>query len=271
MRGLYLLVVLVLCILVQGCMSKSNQKGSVLTKVLSHNDYEQKRPLFDALEARINCVEVDIALINNELYVTHHKDSIHKNATFQTLYLDPLQAIIKKNQGYVLEKETPFILYINLKTKEQTTHKIQQVLSKYKDIVTSFNGPQKQTKPIVVICGKLTDMGKGVRYIVAEGNLDIPSNISHNIVYMTNLKWSDYFEYDGKGTISRKEKKRLQQLVKTVHDQGRILRFWGNPDVNSENGEEFWKTILGEGVDMLSTDTPSEIASFFKENTNLYN
>ncbi|MFK5972453.1 MAG: hypothetical protein QM485_04155 [Flavobacteriaceae bacterium] len=165
-----------------------SQENSTLTHVLSHNDYEQKRPLLDALEAKINSLEVDIALYNDKLYVMHHADSIAAEATFESLYLNPLRKIIEKNNGFVLEKRIPFILYINLKTKGETAWKIQQVLSQHHDIITSFRGLQEYLKPILVICGTIDDMVGKERYIVAEGNLGIPAHISPNLVYMTNLK-----------------------------------------------------------------------------------
>ncbi|MDO5977352.1 hypothetical protein [Flavivirga spongiicola] len=72
-----------------------------------------------------------------------------------------------------------------------------------------------------------------------------------------------YFNWKGKGIMPVEEKRILNNMVKTIHEQGRILRFWDNPEITSEYGENFWETVLNEGVDMLSTDLPKEIKAFF--------
>ena len=39
----------------------------------SHNDYWREKPLLDALSFRFNCVEADLWLIDDELYVSHDR------------------------------------------------------------------------------------------------------------------------------------------------------------------------------------------------------
>ena len=251
--------------LLTNCAAKKALELPVLTHVLSHNDYEQPNPLFDALNAGINCVEVDIAYINETLYVTHAIDEIKEGNTFESLYLKPLRNIIKKNGGFVYKKGMPFTLYINTKTEGETVEKINDFLQKNSDIIASFTKEGKTDKPIFVICRKPNTIVNTQRFIVAEGDLETSKNFTASEFYMVNLRWTTYFSWTGEGTFPLEEKELLLKLVKDIHAQGRILRFWGNPDINTTFGENFWNTILDLGVDMLSTDAPKAIKVFFNK------
>ncbi|MDO5977349.1 FN3 associated domain-containing protein [Flavivirga spongiicola] len=251
--------------LLTNCTQKKALELPVLTHVLSHNDYEQPNPLFDALDARINCVEVDIAYINETLYVTHAIDEIKEDNTFESLYLKPLRDIIKKNGGFVYKKGVPFTLYINTKTGGKTVEKINDFLQKNSDIIASFTKEGKTDKPIFVICGGPNSIVNTQRFIVAEGHLETPKSFTSSEFYMVNLRWTTYFSWTGEGTFPLEEKGQLLKLVKDTHEQGRILRFWDNPDINTTYGENFWNTILDLGVDIINTDAPKAIKDFFDE------
>ena len=49
----------------------NSQAQTPLQRAHSHNDYEQKRPLFEALARGICSVEADIWLVNGKLLVAH--------------------------------------------------------------------------------------------------------------------------------------------------------------------------------------------------------
>ena len=263
MRQRFIFLYVTLVLILVSCTKVKNNVA--LVHVLSHNDYAQNRPLFDALDANINCVEVDIALQNGALYVTHEVSEIIEENTFEALYLEPLRKIIEKNKGFVYSKNTPFILFINTKTDGDTVLKINEVLEKNRDIISLFTQDNKTRRPIFVICESSNVVFDTNRFMVDEGDLETPTKLSPTVFYMVNLRWGKYFNWKGKGVMPAEEKKILNNMIKTIHEQGRILRFWDNPDITSVDGENFWKTVLHEGVDMLSTDAPQEIKAFFAE------
>src|SRR3984957_8511284 len=82
-------------------ISFSSSADSVipLTRVHAHNDYEHKRPLFDALDHGFCSVEADIHLVDGQLLVAHDLRDVNPNLTLQSLYLDPLRERIKQNGG----------------------------------------------------------------------------------------------------------------------------------------------------------------------------
>src|ERR1700686_2617314 len=57
----------------------------------AHNDYEHKRPLFDALDCGFCSVEADIWLVDGKLLVAHDRNQVKPERTLQALYLDPLR------------------------------------------------------------------------------------------------------------------------------------------------------------------------------------
>src|SRR3954470_14608888 len=72
-----------------------------LTRVHAHNDYEHKRPLFDALDHGFCSVEADIYLVNGQLLVAHDRSQVKPDRTLQSLYLDPLRERVRRNGGRV--------------------------------------------------------------------------------------------------------------------------------------------------------------------------
>src|SRR5262249_28110050 len=63
----------------------------------AHNDYEHKRPLFDALECRFCSVEADVWLVDGKLLVAHDRNQVKPERTLQSLYLDPLRERARRN------------------------------------------------------------------------------------------------------------------------------------------------------------------------------
>ena len=63
----------------------------------SHNDYNRNVPLYDAIAAGCTGVEADIQVYNDSLFIDHNKllDRSGHTRTLQSIYLDPLMAILK--------------------------------------------------------------------------------------------------------------------------------------------------------------------------------
>src|SRR6266853_1825916 len=123
-----------------------------LTNVHAHNDYEHKRPLFDALDQGFCSVEADIYLVDGKLLVDHERSQVRPERTLQTLYLDPLRERVKKNSGHVYPNGTEFTLLIDLKSDwRQIYPALREVLKQYADMLVSFHDGIKQTNAIIAI------------------------------------------------------------------------------------------------------------------------
>src|SRR5436305_12662245 len=86
----------------------------------AHNDYEHKRPLFDALECGFCSVEADIWLVDGKLLVAHDRNQVKPERTLQALYLDPLRERARRNGGRVYPNGPEVILLVDVKSDAGT-------------------------------------------------------------------------------------------------------------------------------------------------------
>src|SRR6266853_2196268 len=123
-----------------------------LTNVHAHNDYEHRRPLFDALDHGFCSVEADIYLVDGKLLVAHERSQVRPERTLQTLYLDPLRERVQKNKGRVYANGPECTLLIDLKSDWHTIYPVlRQVLSEYSDILSTVENGKKRTNAITAI------------------------------------------------------------------------------------------------------------------------
>jgi hypothetical protein len=226
-----------------------------LTRVHAHNDYEHKRPLFDALDHGFCSVEADIYLVNGQLLVAHMRNQVKPERTLQTLYLDPLKERVRRNQGRVYPGGPEVTLLIDIKTDWKTTYPVlRDVLKNYADMLSTFEGDNKRTNAVVAIItgNRSKDMfaGETLRYAALDGDLDdLDSDAPATLIPWISSNWSRTFHWRGTGSIPDLEKRKLKEIVDQAHEHGRRVRFWGAPDFPA-----FWRELLAEDVDLINTD-----------------
>src|SRR6266851_7207869 len=137
-------------ILAQPANSLPEGKAPVpLIQAHAHNDYEHKRPLFDALEQGFCSIEADIYLVDGKLLVAHDRDQVRPERTLQALYLDPLRERVKKNHGRVYPDGPEFTLLIDLKSDWRKIYPaLRAVLKDYADMLTVFHPEARATNAI---------------------------------------------------------------------------------------------------------------------------
>src|ERR1700722_3090172 len=114
-----------ICWVFCGAMSPSLTSAgepTPLTRAHAHNDYEHKRPLFDALDQGLCSVEADIFLVDGQLLVGHTRRSLKPERTLESLYLVPLKERVDKNGGRVYPGGPEFTLLIDIKTNGAQTY-----------------------------------------------------------------------------------------------------------------------------------------------------
>ena len=65
----------------------------------SHNDYDRENPLFDALDAGMTSIEIDIILVNGIIIVAHDEEEFDAANTIDKIYFKPISKLIKKRGG----------------------------------------------------------------------------------------------------------------------------------------------------------------------------
>ena len=232
----------------------------------AHNDYEHTRPLLDALANGFTNVEADIHLVDGTLLVAHDADEVRPDRTLQSLYLDPLRARVQAHGGRVLPGADSFILLIDIKTNAVGTYRaLESVLSQYRDILTTYQGTSRSPGAVTVILSGNRPTSivyrQHERLVAIDGRLpDIDLNqLPKTVMPLISDNWTNHFQWEGEGPVPASDQLKLNAVVEEAHRQGRMIRFWGNPDVPA-----FWQFAKENGIDLINTDDLPGLNAHFR-------
>lgn len=235
----------------------------------SHNDYEHKRPLHDALASGFSSVEADIFLVNGELLVGHTTRQLKPERTLESLYLQPLLEQSRKNKGKILPNVETFYLWIDCKSQGKETYPVlQKLLAKYDEIITGFDGKVKQPRPVrVIVSGnrpvEQVLQEKERRYLSLDGRIaDLGTGISAEMMPAVSDSWTRFFSWKGKNDMPEEQKTKLLEQIHKVHQEGKMLRYWGAPD-----NAEFWKFLMENRIDFINTDRLKDLRQFLNHSS----
>ena len=257
-------LILGLSLLLAGCAnSPSTAQPKPLIHAHAHNDYEHPRPLLDALDHGFCSVEADIFLVDGQLLVAHDRKGLKPERSLQSLYLDPLKKRALDHGGRIYRNGPTIVLLVDFKTSgEEMWPVLREVLSHYGAILTSFDeGVVKMRAVTVVLTG-----GRPEKMVAAESrrlaaldgtfaNLD--ANLSPVLMPWISEQWTKFFQWKGIGPLPDEDRTKLRDLVNQVHRQGKLLRFWGGPDI-----EAAWREQRAAGVDWINSDDLGGVQKF---------
>jgi hypothetical protein len=236
-----------------------------LTRVHAHNDYEHKRPLFDALDQGFCSVEADIYFADGKLLVGHTRRSLRPDRTLQALYLDPLKQRVAANGGRIYKGGPPVTLFIDFKTAGPKTYAaLRPVLDEYRDMISSYspNGVQRRAIDVVITgnCPRAEIEADKERRVGIDGNVhDLDSDQPADLIPVVSENWRTFFKWRGKGPMPVAEHEKLLSFVKKAHEHGRRLRLWATPDNLAT-----WKVLYAANVDLINTDDLAGAAQFLR-------
>ncbi len=232
------------------------QAQEVRYNAFSHNDYWRARPLFDALDYGFNCVEADLWLIGGELYVAHDRPNPDTSIVFSKLYLKPLVERIQKNGGKVYPAgDRPFSLMIDCKTDgEEIYPVIKKQLEPYRELFCSIeDGVYKEGAILLFFSGKhprKTILAETSRFVFLDGTIaDLGKGISKTGMPVISDNFAAFFSWRGEGNMPEQELNEMRTIIRRVHDEGKLFRWWGAPD-----SPYFKRFFLQEGIDLIGAD-----------------
>jgi alkaline phosphatase len=247
---------------------KSPEPGAYLVdaNTHSHNDYLQSQPFYTAHGSHFASIEMDVYLVGNELYVAHEEKDIDKKRTIESLYLEPLLKEIKLNGNNKAYKDGGQLQFlIDLKTAGEATMKCLEVkLKPYRQYFDVNHNPDAVR---LVISGSVPAParfkafdeifffdGKRTEVYTAEQLKRVP-------FFSAGLH--EFTKWNGLGRMVEPDYLKAKNFVDSVHQAGKKIRFWGNPDTKT-----CWQYFIKMGVDYLNTDSPQEMAKFLNQYAN---
>lgn len=225
----------------------------------AHNDYDHKRPLFDALENGFISVEADVHLKDNKLLVSHSGPGSTAKS-LEELYLKPLDSLRIKNGGSIYpQNSTPLLLLIDIKTDgEETFQYILQALSRYEHCLTT---PSRKGAIRVLISGNrpfdLIQHDPSHLSSIDGRPEDIGKGFSSDVMPLISESFNRVMKWNGIGAPPPDELIKLKELATRVHGENKKLRLWASPD-----NENTWPVLLSAGVDLINTDKLQELNLF---------
>ncbi|MGI5373678.1 phosphatidylinositol-specific phospholipase C/glycerophosphodiester phosphodiesterase family protein [Streptomyces sp. CA-251387] len=236
----------------------------------AHNDYEHRRPLFDALDHRFGSVEADIFLVGGQLLVAHEASELDPTRTLESLYLDPLAARVKANHGSVYRGyRKPIQLLIDIKTEGSSTYlELDRHLRRYKHLFTTYAHGRVVPGPVTAVisgdrAARTPMEAQSVRRAFYDGRLaDLGSAAPASFISLISDNWTLNFTWLGDGPFPDAERQKLHGIVRAAHARGQQVRFWATPDVAGPARDALWTELLAAGVDYLNTDDLAGLEAF---------
>jgi len=228
-------------------------------KVHSHNDYLREKPFTDAYRSGAFSIEVDIVLKNDTLYVAHEAKSVVYNRTIETVYFELMQ----KEFSEFKDKRRDVQLLVDLKNEPyETLFLLEESIEKYSSIL---KGKDRKGVSIVISGSRpaIKDYIKYPDYITFDyqSTEEIPEEALSKVA-LISLNFRHFSHWNGKGTMTKNDTKKVKEIISKAHSFGKPFRFWGTPD-----SEAAWKLFCELGVDIINTDSPGDVVRFFKDGT----
>lgn len=230
----------------------------------AHNDYAHKRPLQDALSHGFTSIEVDIHLIDNELYVSHDRPLTKKaEKTLINLYLKPLQEIIRQHNGRVYQGySADFFLLIDIKTDADATYQVlKKQLAAFSEMLTIYeDGIKKQGAVTVFLSGnRPIEMvqQESYRQVAIDGRPPDVGEYDANLMPVISDHYKNHLSWRGRGRLKKEEVEKLEQWIEQAHRHKQLVRLWASPEK-----KKVWEKLLEIGVDLLNTDRLDQLQSF---------
>ncbi|MFI5806155.1 phosphatidylinositol-specific phospholipase C/glycerophosphodiester phosphodiesterase family protein [Streptomyces sp. NPDC051561] len=245
-----------------------------LRRAHAHNDYEHPRPLLDALSHGFTSVEADIYLVDGQLLVAHDPVDLDPARTLEALYLKPLAALVRAHHGSVHPgRHRPVQLLVDIKTQGVDTYlELHRRLRPYRRMLsTCTDGRTRLGAVTPVISGdraaRVPMEAQRTRYAFYDGRLEdltAPKPAPSSFIPLISSNWTASFGWLGVGPFPEDERDRLHALVRTAHQRGQRVRFWGTPDLPGPARDAMWRELLAADVDHLNTDDLAALERFLR-------
>ena len=229
----------------------------------SHNDYCRRAPFWQAYAQGVYSIEADVFLHDGKLLVGHDVEDLSPDMTFESLYVEPIVTLFKRNGGRAWkDSDERLQLMVELKSAtEPTLQAVTALLGRYPEVFDPAVNPEAVR---IAVTGRVPapeDFGKYPAYVRFDGNWETdytPDQLER--IALVSVNFRTYSQWNGKGSIIPVERVKLEKIIDRAHGWGKPVRFWGAPE-----GTTVYYTFYDMGIDYINTDRPEVCAGFFDD------
>lgn len=236
--------------------SEAQPKKYSTANAHSHNDYLNETPFFRAYENGFASIEADVFPVGGKLCVAHSKKEIDTGQTLKKLYLDPISKELASNHGRKLK------LLVDI--KENYKESLDLFIREIQPLVKYLSAPTGNGALIILITGNRpppSEYKNYPAYIFFDDDLKLSHNATEwERVGQVSLSFVKFSAWKGNGSVERKDIKKLNHTIDSVHHAGKTIRFWAAPD-----NKKSWKLQKKLGVDLIGTDKIDELGLFLSK------
>lgn len=224
-----------------------------ISKIHSHNDYDQEVPFWKAYSAGAHSIEADVFLKDGVLYVTHAEQEIIKERTLEKLYIKPLSEIFGSDK--LIKDRHTLQLLIDVKSEAKPTlNALLRLLRQYPKLT-------KDPRLKFVISGSRPDAKLYYKYpnFIWFDHQDLKpiSDKALEKVALISMSFRQFSNWNGKGSIAKEELQEIKETIKKAHSYNKPFRFWATPDSKSA-----WQAMSELRVDYINTDHPFQCMEY---------
>jgi alkaline phosphatase len=224
----------------------------------SHNDYANNTPFYRAFYNGFNSIEADIFLVDGKLLVSHSDKYLAPERTLKGMYLDPIL--------YALRMDTTRRLNLLIDDKEDYKKLLPRLIKELKPLqmyLMSKENPRGRLK--VLISGNRPVPASYKQYptfLWFDDDLVYPhTRAEWDRVGQVSLNFEKWSKWKGVGAIAEADRKKLQKTVDSVHtNTGKLVRFWGGPDL-----PDAWDVQINIGADIIGTDKIEQLGAYLSK------
>lgn len=264
----------------------------------SHNDYWRRIPLFEALGSGCVSFEADVSLHNSDLLVGHTTQSLHSGSTLRSMYLEPLERMLKAQSLkatsgswhgiYDRAPQQTVALLVDHKTAgAETFAALNAQLQPLRDLdfLTYWNGTDRVDRPLTIVASgnapfesvvALDPMHRDIfwdakleRLLSINDDFEVdPPRYGYNRSnsYFASTQWRNakLYSYNNPAfplpsTPAGKDISMSQ--IDQAKARGLVARYWDTPSGPTNSKDIVWRVLVEKKVGIINMDDLGEVRS----------
>lgn len=234
-----------------------------ITQAHAHNDYNKINPLWGALKYGFTSIEVDVFAHEGQLRVAHVGVMLGLRKTLESMYLAPLNTMLKSRNWVYENYHEPLILMIDFKTnRHETLSILLEIIKPYRHLLTYYHDGKVHKKPLQILISGSGFSFAQVKdldsiYVFLDGSVNhCESDFPNALVPRGSAKFSNHFS----AKLDSTDIMKLQTKVNEAALCNKKLRFYA-----MKNRKKLWRKALDANVGWINVDRKRKFAKFYWE------